>query len=147
MPIRVRRALPACAVFLGALVISCGSLPVHESSLAAPQGRPGGAPPGAELVEVPGGSGSALAGWLSAMDHNCEAANYGKNCLSLYINYTTKWTRKNCTVEHQNPGMGTRVKPSTPVTLDVTCDPPADPMKPDGSSSAGTGKNKGYPGT
>ncbi len=172
MPTRVRHAALVCSVLLGALVISCGGPPGYAIGPASPpaaerapeaapapvapaappapvfpRGRPGGAPPGAELVELPGGDRSPLERWLSNMHIKCEAAHYGQNCLNLHIHHTTKGTHKNCIVEHQNPSMGTRVRTSTPVTLSVTCEPSSEPMKSGGSSSTETGTKKGHPGT
>lgn len=118
---------------------------------ALPPRRPGGAPPGTELVELPGGAGSALDAWLNSMHSNCKAANYGPNCLNLHISYSpTKGPHKNCTVTTQNPHMDTKVTTGTPVTLHVSCEQ-SEPNKKtlDGSSSSdetGRGPAKGHHG-
>lgn len=131
MPTRRRRAPVMWSVPLGVLIISgwvicCGG----------PISRPGGAPPGAELVELPGGAESPLETWLSHMHSACKAANpnYGPHCLNLHINYTPKnGPHKNCRVHTQDPVKGTKVTTSTLVTLVVTCGP-----------STGTGTAKSH---
>lgn len=118
---------------------------------AVPPGRPGGAPPGTGLVELPGGAGSALDTWLSGMHSNCKAANYGSNCLNLHISYSpTKGPHKNCTVDTQHPDMDTKVTTSTPVTLQVNCEQPEPNKKKSGGSSGadetGPGTTRGHHG-
>lgn len=116
---------------------------------AVPPGRPGGAPPGAELVELPGGAGTTLNAWLSSMHSNCKAANYGPNCLNLHISYSPpKGPHKNCTVDKQSPDMDTKVTTSTRITLHVSCEQSEPNNKKSGGSSSTdeTGTTRGHHG-
>lgn len=141
------RGIPLiCSALLGALVISCGGPPVNAGAPtsavavappltpAVPPRRPGGAPPGTELVTLPGGQGP-LKDWLSAMDKACADAHYQPGCLNLMKNFSPKngpHSPSECRVDSQSPGIGRKVTTSTPITLNITC--------PDPKESGETGK-------
>jgi hypothetical protein len=99
---------------------------------ARPQ-RPGGAPPGTELVALPGGNNVSLNKWLSSLDKECKKAGYPPRCLKPEITFTDPdgnplpktAPRKNCQVSSQDPGMGEKVTTSTRVSLEVSCEAPS----------------------
>lgn len=135
------------SVLVGALVVSCGGsgspaaspeavqeagpgqetggAPIAAPAPGVPPRRPGGAPPGAELVDLPGGEGVSLADWLDLVDNACAEANLGPRCLNVNIDYSSeKGSPEDCTVENVSPEIGTKVTTRTPVTLQVSCTEP-----------------------
>lgn len=98
------------------------TLPAPAPQAPAPPWRPGGAPPRAELVVLPGGGD--LDQWLKDMNKACRKAHYGSNCLNLDINYDPPGKpHNNCSIDNQEPDIGERVTTSRPIKLEVTCDP------------------------
>lgn len=121
---------------------------------ALPPGRPGGAPPGTELVTVPGGQ-VPLTDWMDLLAEGCKKANYGPRCLKLDISYKDtngqalpkNGSYENCEVKKQKPNMGDTVPAGSSVRLTVVnCDPPAESKKPAGSSNTDTGTTPGHQG-
>ena len=96
--------------------------PVQGPAPEAKPWRPGGAPPGTELVELPGGND--LTQWLEDMKDACDKAHYGRTrCLNLHINYIKgNGSHENCNeIKKQSPGIGEMVTTSRSIKLDVRC--------------------------
>jgi hypothetical protein len=116
--------------------------PAPQAPAPAPPWRPGGVPPGAERVILPGpvdGNNTTLDNWLKDMNSACKEAHYGPKCLNLHINYDPAGKpHNNCRWSDQSPNIGTPVTTSTRITLDVTCDPlPAPKSKTNEQDSPG----------
>jgi hypothetical protein len=112
----------------------------------APPRRVGGAPPGTELVALPGGT-VPLQEWKNGLDTACAAAKPKRppRCLKLDIHYTDSNGKtvpeqpdENCEVRKQKPDMGVRVPTTEKVILFVRCDPL--------DTSTGTGATKNHQG-
>ena len=101
--------------------------PAPQVPAPAPPWRPGGVPPGAEQVILPGpvnGTDTTLDQWLKDMHKACKKAHYGPNCLNLHINYDPAGKpHNNCMWSDQDPAIGTPVTTSRLIKLEVTCDP------------------------
>lgn len=98
-------------------------VPVSEAP--PPPKRPGGAPPGTELVAIPGKDPGdiTLAGWKDLMNDACDDADYGPGCLNFHVNYKTKkGSDEECSVYDVKPDIGTKVTTKTRVNLTVRCD-------------------------
>lgn len=97
---------------------------------ALPPRRPGGAPPGTELVDLPGSTDPvSVSAWMGLMAANC--GDHGKTCLRVRKNYIKK---KSChdnvgMVQSQNPSLNkvSKVPVGSAVTLKISCTSNTDP--------------------
>ncbi len=97
--------------------------PVAPPAQALPPARRGSAPPGTELVDLPGGNGISVTEWMSVMADKC--GDHGATCLTIRRSYIKK---KSCDdndgiVQNQNPPLkkGAKVPVGSTVTLKIEC--------------------------
>jgi hypothetical protein len=103
--------------------------PVAPPAQALPPARRGSAPPGAELVDLPGGKGISVTEWMGVMADKC--GDHGATCLTIRRSYIKK---KSCDdndglVQSQNPPLkkGAKVPVGSTVTLKIECPSSSDP--------------------
>jgi hypothetical protein len=97
--------------------------PEAPPAQALPPARRGGAPPGTELVDLPGGNGISVTEWMDVMADKC--GDHGATCLTIRRSYIKK---KSCDdndgiVQSQNPPLkkGSKVPVGSAVTLKIEC--------------------------
>jgi hypothetical protein len=96
--------------------------PAAPPAQPLPPKRLGGAPPGAELVDLPGGKGISVSEWMDVMADKC--GDHGATCLTVRRNYTKKKCDDNDgIVQSQNPPLtnGAKIRVGGAVTLRIKC--------------------------
>jgi hypothetical protein len=91
---------------------------------AVPPRRPGGAPPGTALVDLPGGDDLTVAEWMDAMADAC--GDHGPSCLKVRKNFidNNKCTDEEGRVRKQDPPLGNgnvKVSVGSRVILEIEC--------------------------
>ncbi len=121
-PAPVRAAPPAQAA-IPAPVPKAVPAPGSTTRPGPPTEPAGGAPPGTELVDLPGGNDITVTMWMRSMADKC--GGHGETCLTVRKNYIKK---KSCTdgdgtVKGQNPPLkeGAKVPVGSVVTLRIDC--------------------------
>jgi hypothetical protein len=96
--------------------------PAVPPAQTLPPKRLGGAPPGTELVDLPGGNGISVSEWMDVMADKC--GDHGATCLTVRRNYINKKCNDNDgIVQSQNPPLknGAKVPTGSTVTLKIKC--------------------------
>jgi hypothetical protein len=116
-------AAPPAPAALPAPELKAVPAPEAPPAQALPPARRGGAPPGTELVDLPGGNGISVTEWMDVMAGKC--GDHGATCLTIRRNYIKK---KSCddndgVVRSQNPPLkkGAKVPVGSAVTLKIEC--------------------------
>ena len=121
-------AAPPAPAAIPAPELNAVPAPEAPPAQALPPARRGGAPPGTELVDLPGGNGISVTEWMDVMAGKC--GDHGATCLTIRRSYIKK---KSCDdndgiVRSQNPPLkkGAKVPVGSAVTLKIECSPSSD---------------------
>lgn len=121
-PAPVRAAPPAQAA-IPAPAPKAVPAPAAPPAPALPPRRRGGAPPGTELVDLPGGNNIKVTKWMGVMAKNC--GDHGATCLAVRKSYVKQESCDDSDgiVESQNPPLkkGAKVLVGSAVTLKIDC--------------------------